>query len=201
MDWQTIAPFLTATILLLLMPGPVMAIVSHNTLRGGAATGIATVLGVELGRLLALSATLAGLVISGELLPSLFQWLSLAGIVYLAWLAFRALRRVPRGPTADHSGRPFFDGLAVSLSNPVALGFYTAFFPQFIRPGHSIALQATILGALFLATSFILELVLVFAMKRFRQSGRYDPTRFGNLAALGSAVIYMSIAAVAAFGL
>jgi len=201
MEWQTIAPFLTATILLLVMPGPAMAIVTHNTLRGGTATGITTVLGVELGRLLALSATLAGLIISGEFLPSLFQWLSVAGIVYLSWLAFRALQRLPRGPTTDHSGRPFFDGLAVSLSNPVALGFYTAFFPQFIRPGHPIAPQAVILGALFLATSFILELVLVFAMKRFRRSRRYDPSRFGNLAALGSAVIYISIAAVAAFGL
>jgi len=41
-DWYVIAPFLMATLFLLMTPGPVMAIVAHNTLRDGATGGLKT---------------------------------------------------------------------------------------------------------------------------------------------------------------
>jgi threonine/homoserine/homoserine lactone efflux protein len=33
MDWLVLGPFLMATLLVVVAPGPVMAIVAHNTLR------------------------------------------------------------------------------------------------------------------------------------------------------------------------
>jgi hypothetical protein len=51
MDWYVIAPFLIATFLLLITPGPVMVIVGYNTLRYGVTAGLLTVLGVELGEI------------------------------------------------------------------------------------------------------------------------------------------------------
>src|SRR5215475_1083580 len=80
MDWQILAAFLTATLLLLVTPGPVVAIVAHNTFRGGAMAGIVTALGIEIGEALVLAAVFSGLILSQEFLPLLFRWISFAGI-------------------------------------------------------------------------------------------------------------------------
>jgi threonine/homoserine/homoserine lactone efflux protein len=92
MDWYLLGPFLIATLLVVMMPGPVMAIVAHNTLRHGTAAGLLTVVGVELGELCLLTATFMGVTVSAELFPVLFRWLGLAGTLYLAWLAASVLR-------------------------------------------------------------------------------------------------------------
>jgi hypothetical protein len=114
-DWCTLAQFLAATLLLLVTPGPVIAIVTHNTVRRGTAAGLPTVVGVGLGDACLLAATFAGLRLSSELLPAVYQWLSLAGALYLIWLAAEALR----GGLANGSavtGAPDADWLPPSIS-------------------------------------------------------------------------------------
>lgn len=203
MDWHLLVPFWTATLLLLIIPGPVVAIVTHNTLRGGAGAGVATVLGVELGRLSQLGATVAGLMISAEISHSLFRWLSFAGIIYLVWLACQALYR---GKPTSHnvpamaSGRPHVDGLAIAFSNPTTLVFYTAFLPQFIDPAYPVALQLLLLAVIFLTTSFLFELMLVLGFARLRLFASDVIPELGRFAKVGSVVVYLSIAAVALLG-
>lgn len=197
MDWYVIASFLISTLLLLITPGPVMVMVGHNTLRYGVTAGLLTVLGVELGEVCLLSATFTGFMIASEFLPELFRWLSLAGAVYLAWLAVAALRSryMPsRTRIGASSPRPLVAGMTVAFGNPTAIIFYAAFFPQFLNPGHSIAGQVLQLGAMYLLTSLTFDLVsvLVFA-------GMYRPTglkRFASFAELASAAVYGVIAVV-----
>lgn len=201
MDWYVAASFLMATLLLLMTPGPVMAIVAHNTLRDGAAGGLKTSIGIELGEICLLGVTFAGLMISGELLPALFRWISLAGAVYLVWLAVSTLRScyIPSPSTrVTGSSRPILDGLTVALGNPAALVFYAAFFPQFIDFDQSIPKQILQLGAMYLCAALLFDLtfVLVFAYTR-RPAG---VTRFGDLTALGSAAVYLAIATVTVVG-
>ncbi len=164
MDWYVIASFLISTLLLLITPGPVMVMVGHNTLRYGVTAGLLTVLGVELGEICLLSATFTGFLIASEFLPQLFRWLSLAGAVYLVWLAVAALRSryMPsRTRIVAGSARPLVAGMTVAFGNPTAIIFYTAFFPQFLDPGHSIAGQVLQLGAMYLFTSLIFDLISV----------------------------------------
>jgi threonine/homoserine/homoserine lactone efflux protein len=200
-DWYVAASFLMATLFLLMTPGPVMAIVAHNTLRDGAAGGLRTAIGIELGEICLLGVTFAGLMISGELLPELFRWISLAGAAYLAWLAVSTLRsRYMPSPSTRVTGssRPILDGLTVALGNPTALVFYAAFFPQFIDFDHSIPEQILQLGAMYLCAALLFDLtfVLVFACMR-RPAGA---TWFGDLTALASAAVYLAIATVTVVG-
>ena len=197
MDWYLIASFLMATLFLLVTPGPVMAIVAHNTLRDGATGGLKTAIGIELGEICLLGVTFAGLMISGALLPELFRWISLAGALYLVWLAvgtFRA-RYVPsRRPLAPGSRWPIIDGLTVAFGNPTALVFYAAFFPQFINFDQAIPQQILRLGALYLCAALIFDLVFVFAFVRIRLSAGL--ARFAGFAELGSAAVYLAIATI-----
>lgn len=201
MDWHITASFLMATLLLLMTPGPVMAMVAHNTLRGGAAGGLKTAIGVELGEVCLLGITFAGLIISGELLPALFRWISLAGAFYLVWLAVSALRSryVPtRRSLSASSSKPVVDGLTVAFSNPTALVFYAAFFPQFVNFDRSIPGQILQLGAMYLGVALLFDLMCVLAFACLRLPAGLK--RFAGFAELGSAAVYLVIAAATVVG-
>jgi threonine/homoserine/homoserine lactone efflux protein len=200
-DWYVAASFLMATLFLLITPGPVMAIVAHNTLRNGATGGLMTAIGIELGEVCLLGVTFAGLMISGELLPALFRWISLAGALYLVWLAVSTLRSryMPsRSARLTGSSKPILDGLTVAFGNPTALVFYAAFFPQFINFDHAIPQQILQLGTLYLCAALLFDLtcVLVFTCIRLPAS----LARFAGFAELGSVAVYLTIATVTVVG-
>ncbi|MDX8516317.1 LysE family translocator [Mesorhizobium captivum] len=197
MDCYTLAQFLAATLLLLAVPGPVMAIVAHNTLRHGTAAGLLTAVGVELGDLCLLGATFAGLRLSGELLPEFFRWLSLAGALYLVWLASEALlirRWTSRKLNLSRCRMPILDGLTIALANPAALLFYAAFFPQFIDPDRSISEQMIMLSALYVCTALAFDSACVLTFGRLRLPAGWTQT--ARFAKLGSAAVYLSIAVI-----
>jgi threonine/homoserine/homoserine lactone efflux protein len=196
-DWNSLAQFTAATLLVLITPGPVMAIIAHNTLRHGAMAGLSTVIGLELGEVCLLGAISTGLMLAGEFLPVLFRWLSLVGAFYLIWLAAGALRlrdQSPRNPNFSCSRMPILDGLTIAFANPAALAFYAAFFPQFIDPDQPILGQMIALGAIYvcIALAFDSACVLTVARLRLPAAG----TRIGMFANLGSAIVYLSIALI-----
>ena len=200
-DWYVAASFLMATLFLLMTPGPVMAIVAHNTLRDGAAGGLKTAIGIELGEICLLGVTFAGLMISEEFLRALFRWISRAGALYLVWLAVSALRsRDMPSPSARATGssKPILDGLTVALGNPTALVFYAAFFPQFINFDHPVPEQILQLGAMYLCAALLFDVTFVLAFACIRPTA--GVARFGDVTALGSAAVYLAIATVTVVG-
>jgi threonine/homoserine/homoserine lactone efflux protein len=86
--WLT---FLTAAILLNLSPGPDMALILGQTVRGGIRCGFAAMAGVWMGALLHVIAAAAGLsaiLASSAMAFTAMKWL---GAGYLMWLGFSAL--------------------------------------------------------------------------------------------------------------
>jgi threonine/homoserine/homoserine lactone efflux protein len=53
------------------------------------------------------------------------------------------------------AGRLFLQGLGVAVTNPKAILFFTALFPQFLTPGESLALQTVLLTATFTALALV----------------------------------------------
>lgn len=198
MDWNTLAQFSAVTLLMLVAPGPIMAIIAHNTLRHGTMAGFSTAIGVELGEVCLLGVMFAGLSLSGELLPVLFRWLSLAGAFYLIWLAAGALRlrqRPSQCPNLYRARTPVLDGLVIAFANPAALLFYAAFFPQFIDPDHSISRQIVLLSAVYFCMRSVTACACIVTAAHLRLPiGCTQVDRFANL---GSAAVYLSIATVA----
>jgi threonine/homoserine/homoserine lactone efflux protein len=200
-DWNIRPQFLTAAILVIVSPGPVLAIIVHNTVRHGRLAGFLTAAGVELGDLFLLGATFAGFVISGKLLPMAFQWLSLAGAIYLIWLAAKTLLSRHRAVQERDPRRgrwPMLDGLAVVVSNPTALLFYAAFFPQFIDPDRSTSEQMIVLSAGYVGAGVAFDAACVLTAAHLRLSKSWS--RIGRFAEIGSAIVYLTIAAITIFG-
>lgn len=136
---MTLAIWLTVVSICLLgamSPGPSLAVVLQQTLRGGRKTGlIAAVthgLGIGLYALLCIS----GIAVMITTSPVLFTALQWFGAVYLLWLGIKGLRaRSPDArtlPDAPTSGSAARDGFLVVFFNPKVAVFFIALFSQVI---------------------------------------------------------------------
>lgn len=84
-----------------------------------------------------------------------FGWIKWLGVAYLLWIGLRLmLSRAALGPGAAARSarrtRLFRMGFVTSMTNPFAVVFFAALFPQFIDPGAVVLLQLVILGATYL---------------------------------------------------
>jgi len=120
-----------------------------------AAGSISAVLGVMTLSALGLGALLA----ASELA---FTTVKVIGAVYLIWLGIKTFRGDAGGvdikKAATVSGKslrsPYARGFLVGSSNPKAILFFTAFFPQFLNPTEPFAPQYAILALTFVTFEF-----------------------------------------------
>ena len=85
-----------------------------------------------------------------------FGWIKWLGVAYLVWIGVQMIRSgggTARGRAAASikPARLFRVGFVTSMTNPFAVVFFAALFPQFITPDAAILPQLLILGATYLA--------------------------------------------------
>src|SRR5208283_665400 len=129
MNLQLFAAFLLITLVLVVTPGPIVTLVISTGATRGVRPALATVVGTTLGNALLLTAIALGLswVLANALI--LFEVMRWAGAAYLVYLGVQAWRGASKAaaapPVADHVH--FARGLAVALTNPKTIVFFTAF--------------------------------------------------------------------------
>ena len=152
-----LAGFFAVAAIVVVTPGPDMALVMRNTLAGGRTAGLATSLGTCSGLLV--HATAAALGLSAILLASsrAFTAVKLAGAVYLVVLGVRALLRPDGGETGSRPTRDvspmtaYRQGVLTNVLNPKVAVFFLSLLPQFVEPGEGFAARLLLLAALFIA--------------------------------------------------
>ena len=165
------AGFVAATVLLMLVPGPNVALIVANSLAFGARVGLVTVFGTIVGMIVQLSVAALGVTALFGALAEGFNTLRWLGVVYLLWLGVRDWR-TPAGDLsriAPVSPRRIFTrGFLVSLTNPKPLVFYGAFLPQFLVADAPLGRQMAILSVTFVAIGFVVDSGWAFAGARAR---------------------------------
>lgn len=144
MSIQTWWLFVVMTFFVSATPGPNMIMVMSHGARFGIRAALPTMAGCMTALVAMMGLSAAGLGALLQAFPSVFDALRWAGAAYLAYLGFKSWRTPVDGeavpvsteaagtsPGASHLYR---QGLFVAASNPKALLFAAAFFPQFIRP-------------------------------------------------------------------
>ena len=162
--------FLTASIPLILFPGPSVAFILATTLRGGRRTGLAATAGVESGYLVHVVGAVVGISAVIAASAELFTAVKVVGAAWLLWMAWRTVRARSEGTLADlhpagmqqpvamASWSVFRRGLLVGALNPKTAMFYLAFLPQFVSPdGGPLWAQLLVFGLLFIALAAALD--------------------------------------------
>ncbi|QEW04727.1 LysE family translocator [Microbacterium lushaniae] len=159
-----------AALLMVLTPGPNMVYLVSRSISQGRAAGLVSLAGTGTGFLVYMTMAGAGLAVVFVAVPWLFIGLKAAGVVYLAYLAWQALRPSGRGVfearglRRDSAAKLFRMGLVTNLLNPKAAVMYLALIPQFIDPAAgSPALQGFTLGGIQIAVSLTVNAAIILA--------------------------------------
>jgi len=162
MSLQLWLAYLATVFVISATPGPNMLLsMTHGIHHGLTSTAHSTMPGLLAGLAVILGVSLGGL--GAVLLTSshAFEVVKYLGAAYLIYLGVKTWRSADgplatgHEPDAERGWARFRIGVLVSLSNPKAILFAVAFFPQFIDPAQPLALQASILLLSFMAMEMV----------------------------------------------
>lgn len=163
-EWAVLVP---ASAVVAATPGANQVLALRNGVRSGAQTAVVASLGRFAAFVLMVAAVAVGL---GAVLTTsqvLFELLKWAGVMYLAWLGFSALRNGFRTAEAapwegDSAKAPggalplLRQEFVVALANPKALILFTVFLPQFVPSGTAGAgVDLMAAGLVYIAIEFV----------------------------------------------
>lgn len=164
MEMQNWLLFSSIALVATVSPGPAVFLVISHSLRYGSQYAILTILGNISGLFIMSLLSVLGLSALIRYSETGFVLLKTIGVFFLIYLGLRLITSkaipasLPAISKSSLSGRKkvqlYLQGLLVALSNPKAIGFTTALFPQFIDNQQPLTGQFTILVITFMAFSF-----------------------------------------------
>jgi homoserine/homoserine lactone efflux protein len=165
--------FVAATAILMVIPGPNVALIVANSVAHGTRFGLLTVAGTSSGVVVQLAVTVLGAAALLNFLAASFDWLRWAGVAYLIWLGIAAWRAPAidlalTSPQARSARLIYVRGLLVCLTNPKTLLFVGAFLPQFVTPGPTASDQLLLLAVTFLVVATVLDSLWAILTRRLR---------------------------------
>jgi len=198
--WLT---FIIASLILTMTPGPSIILgMLHSMKYGVKKTGF-TALGdisANFIQMIIVATGLGVVIASSEVAFTIIKWFGVITLVYMGvkMLFDRAalnLSDVDDSQASISVYKLYMKGFLVAASNPKAIVFFTAFFPQFIDITQPLLPQMAIMCPTMAVLDFTCVMLYALSAKglmSFLQDSRDYVNRFGGLALLGAA-IYLSI--------
>jgi len=164
MDLTLVISFITATIILAIMPGPDNIFVLTESITNGQKNGILISIGLSLGVIVHTTAAATGLSIIIQQSALVFSMIKYAGALYMFYLAYEAYKSKSIIVTIDKNHdkaetKSFYlirKGFLMNILNPKVSLFFIAFLPQFVSEnGYHISVQMMILGVVFMLLTII----------------------------------------------
>ena len=164
------------TMLIMISPGPDLALVTRNTVLGGKAAGGWTSIGILTGNLIHLSYCLLGIgwLIANNILA--FTILKLAGGAYLIYLGLQSFRTNPDSTEKDtitetHNRKWWIQGLLNNLLNPKGPLFYLGLLAVFVHSDSSIVyITSLVFTTIGVSALFWITFVYVLQISNVRKS-------------------------------
>jgi threonine/homoserine/homoserine lactone efflux protein len=156
--------FIAVATIIVVVPGPDMALVARNTLAGGRSVGLRTATGTLLGLGIHAGAALVGLSVVIAASATAFNMVKLAGAAYLIWLGLETLWTTRKRDVLDVGRSPFLprvaaaplvQGILTNVLNPKLAVFFLSFLPQFVDPSMPATPQILLLASTFIAMGAI----------------------------------------------
>lgn len=197
---ETLIPFVLATLLILVIPGPTIILVISQAIAHGRRSVTPLVVGVFCGDFTAMTLSLLGLGVilsASAVLFTLFKWV---GAIYLIYLGIKLWRENPKkrsiefGAEDSSASSLFKSAYIVTALNPKGIAFFVAFLPQFVNPLAPQFPQLAVLGGIFLFLAVINAAIYALFASQLRVTMKKRETlkwfnRFGGGAMIGAGII------------
>ena len=148
--------YVTTVLVFMITPGPSHLLMLSVSMSNGFSRSLATAAGdltANAIQIVLAGFGLAAVITSSQYGLSIVTW---AGVAYLVWIGMRHIAMSCRQDALAGEVPPasaqllWFRGFITSASNPKAVVFFAALFPQFLSSGSALAPQIAILGASYL---------------------------------------------------
>lgn len=180
-DTASLLLFLSASIALILTPGPDMVFVTTRGIALGRRAGIFSALGIAAGLLVHTTAAALGLALLFKISLTFYYAVKYLGVAYLVYLGAKTLlgggspvdlnHRVDEQP----AGRMFWQGFLTNLLNPKIALFFMSFLPQFVVYDYLFTVQVFALGMTYLVLSLLALVVIALLADRIGALLREKP--------------------------
>ena len=198
MELSTLAAFAVTAGAVVVSPGPDTALILRHALTGGRRTGMAAVLGVQLGLLVhfTLAALGVSLIIASS--PVLYRSVAFMGAAYLAWIGIQGLlgggplRLKADGPAAS-GRRAMRDAMVTNLLNPKVIILFLGLLPNFVdRTADTVTQQMMVLTATLIIINTLWQAPMAWAADAVRRWLAND--RAQRWIAIGTGVVLIGFA-------
>ena len=195
---ETIITFITASVVLSLVPGPDNLFVMSNSALRGWKIGFYTTLGLCTGLIGHTILVGIGVSVIFQTSPMAFNGLKIIGafyLVYLAWLSIQNKELNLGEASQDISNKSYYlTGVVMNLTNPKVAIFFLVFLPQFVNSNnHNVTSQIFLLGLLFICSAFFVFTSIAYLSSFLEGILKKSTTVNKNLNLL-AAIIYIALA-------
>lgn len=188
-----LSAYILSVMMLLLTPGPVVALITGTAARYGYRSAFATAVGTNGASLILIA--IATLMLKGvvSLSPVWLGFLGLTGCVYIGYTALQSLFSNPGADTTnaekDTQRRgSFLKGFVTGLSNPKDILFFVSFFPQFIAVTRDFTTSILTLGVVWVIFDFAILTLYILSVKKWM------PDRHGRKIEMMSSLFLLAVA-------
>jgi threonine/homoserine/homoserine lactone efflux protein len=196
---------MAVALVVVLVPGPDMALVTSHALTGGRADARWAALGVNAGILV--HAAAAALGISALLMASstAYTVVKVAGAAFLVYLGVRMLLGARKRGTPDITGQapsmriastPFWQGFWSNVLNPKVAILFLSLLPQFVQRGDPVVAKTLLLSGIFLAMGLAWLVTFAALMSRLAGVMRSERIRKRLEAVTGAVLIALGLRVV-----
>ena len=195
---ETIIAFVTASVVLSLVPGPDnIFVMTHSALKGWR-IGFYTTLGLCTGLIGHTVLVAIGVSVIFQTSAVAFNGLKIIGACYLIYLALLSLQKKELnlgGDDNENANRSYYrTGVIMNLTNPKVALFFLVFLPQFVNTGNeNVTLQIFSLGLLFILSALCVFTSIAYLASLLEDILKKSKTVNKNLNIL-AALIYFALA-------
>ena len=195
---EIIIAFVTASVVLSLVPGPDnIFVMSHSALKGWK-IGFYTTLGLCTGLIAHTVLVAIGVSVIFQTSAIAFNGLKIIGafyLLYLAWLSVQNKELNLGGTDKDSTNRSYyFTGVIMNLTNPKVALFFLVFLPQFVNTSNdNVSIQISLLGLLFILSALCVFTSIAYLASFLEDILKKSKTVNKNLNIL-AALIYFALA-------
>ncbi|MCV6548028.1 MAG: LysE family transporter [Cohaesibacter sp.] len=166
--------FVALSILPAFSPGPGLLLTMSNSLRFGSRITLWSAFGNTIGiAILGMAVTfgLGAIMLASSLA---FMALKIIGGLYLVWLGIKTWRdrsnlvETQNSDGLPKSGKLFFTGVGIALTNPKAMAVLVAIIPPFLTTHANLIVQGSLLSITYAMVCLISHIVVALLSGRFR---------------------------------